>query len=297
VLFRSLLYVVACVILWRSCRTLSHRGITVALVAAGSPAFFFLVAYAQLSALALALFTAAWVALRRDRHLFAGLALGSLVYKPQLGIAVGVVFLCARDWRVIAGAIVAAAAQLGVALAYAGPAVMRSYAHTLAHLNDNIALVQEKQHLLQSLAAFFRLLVPWPAVAFAAYVIVAAVVLAAVWAFWTSGAPLELRYSLLLVATVLVSPHFYVYDLIVLTPAGFLLTNWAIEQSTIRWRTPLVVCLGLLYVAPLVGAFTARTLGVQPTVLVLTVLGISIVAAARTSKELTSGRQTLATAS
>src|SRR5262249_30350057 len=163
---------------------------------------------------ALGLFTAAFVALRQGRSIVAGMAIGSLVYKPQLGMAIGLVFLFAGEWRIVAGAIASAAAQIAVGLAWAGTAVMRSYVHTITHLTDNIVLVQEKRHLLQSLGSFFELLLPWPRLVLPAYLASALLVLVLAWLVWRSDAPLELRYSMLLLATPLVSPHFYVSDLL-----------------------------------------------------------------------------------
>src|SRR5439155_17457550 len=41
--------------------------------------------------------------------------------------------------------------------------------------------------------------------------------------------PLALRYSVLLIVTVLVNPHLYVYDLVILMPAFLLLWDWSEE--------------------------------------------------------------------
>jgi hypothetical protein len=264
------LCVLCSVTLWRACERLHHDAPAVIAMAVGAPVYFFLACYAQLSAVGLALFTLGWLALDRGRPVLAGIALGTLAYKPQLGLAAAVVLLAAAEWPVVGGAVAAAAAQLGVAWLYAGTAVMRGYAHTIMHLGDHITLVEEKRHLLQSLSSFFDLLLPWPRVAIALYVVSTIAALAWTWRIWTSGAPLPLRYSALLVATVLVSPHFYVYDLVILVPAGFFLANAAVDAG--HARRPLVACLVLLYVAPLAGAAMAKTFRVQPTAPLLCVL-------------------------
>ena len=41
-----------------------------------------------------------------------GLALGSLIFKPQLGLAAAVIFVITLRWRVIAGALLASGAQM-----------------------------------------------------------------------------------------------------------------------------------------------------------------------------------------
>jgi hypothetical protein len=162
-----------------------------------------------------------------------------------------------------------------VAVAYAGTGAMRSYIGTLSHLNQNIALVEEKRHLLLSLSAFFDVLLPAPRLALAAYVAFALLVWAAAWRVWKSAAPLGLRYSMLLVATALTSPHFYVYDLLILTPAMFLTADWLLRQESSHGRI-LFSCVALLYIVPLVGPVTARTLHIQTATPLMGVLSFAI---------------------
>ena len=81
---------------------------------------------------------------------------------------------------------------------------------------------------------------------------------------------------MVLPATVLVSPHFYVYDLLIVVPAGFLLTNWLMREPAVAYRSTLSTCLVLLYVAPLAGAVMAKTIHVQPTTVIVCVLAAVI---------------------
>ncbi len=97
---------------------------------------------------------------------------------------------------------------------------------------------------MHSLHAFWAMLIPWPYVAFTLYVVSAMIVLALTVRYWRSAAPLGLRFSALLVATVLVSPHLTVYDLVILVPAFLLLADWSIAHH----QQAVVVSLGsLLY--------------------------------------------------
>ena len=66
---------------------------------------------------------------------------------------------------------------------------------------------------------------------------------------------LPLRYSTLLLASVLVAPHLTVYDLVILAPAFILLADWLIGQpvtSSTRWLGTLLY---LVYMLPLLGLF------------------------------------------
>ena len=86
-------------------------------------------------------FTLAYLALRSNQPLLAGLAIGSLIFKPQLGLAAAVVFVFAREWRVVAGAVVAGSIQLAAAWMLYGSEVMRTYFHALMHLGEVLPLL------------------------------------------------------------------------------------------------------------------------------------------------------------
>jgi alpha-1,2-mannosyltransferase len=271
-----ILYSLCCVVLWKSCPALREHVDTVTLLALGSPFMFFLMGYAQLSAVGLAIFTVAFVALEQDRPIMAGAALGSLIYKPQLCLAMGAIFLLSGEWRIVSAALAFAAGQIAVAWTYAGTAVMRMYVHTLVHLNDNIVLVQQKSHLLHSLWSFFGLILP-PPWSVAASLVTAVPLFIAAWLVWKTHAPLALRYSMLLLTNVLISPHFYIYDLMILTPIFFVLTDWAIQRTNGRERTVVLICLGMLYFAPLVGGIAALKIHFQPTVPIMLGLAFCLV--------------------
>jgi hypothetical protein len=84
---------------------------------------------------------------------------------------------------------------------------------------------------MDSLRAFWSLLLPWPQVALALYGLSAAAVLALMVRCWSGRLPLELRFSALLLATILVAPHLTVYDLVILAPAFLLLADGTAASS------------------------------------------------------------------
>jgi hypothetical protein len=79
--------------------------------------------------------------------------------------------------------------------------------------------------------SFWLLLLPWPTVALFLLVLVFLdrVLLIAV-ASWKSRGDLALRFSALVLAGVLVNPHLFVYDLLVLAPAMLLLAHVAQQR-------------------------------------------------------------------
>ncbi len=255
----AVIYALCCYAIWRTCPMLRvHRGTTF-LLAAAYPAFVHLIVWGQNPALALLCFTLAYLALRSERPFLAGLALGCLVFKPQLAAVAVAVFLLTGQLRVIAGILLAAGAQLSIGWLYYGASAMKDYARHLLHVGKVYPLLEPRPYHVHSLRAFWAMLMPWPSVAFAFYAATGLLVLAIAVQCWKSPAPLSLRYSALLLSTVLVSPHLTVYDLVILAPAFLLLAGWVLANG----GQPRVYTVGLLlyfcYVVPLTVPITQWT--------------------------------------
>ena len=230
-LLNTLIYGACCYLVWKECSNLRTESRTVLIAALAFPGFFHLIAWGQTSALALLCFALAFFGLSKNRPYLAGLAIGSLIFKPQLGLAAAVIFLLAREWKLIAGAVLATLAQVGVGWLYYGTPVMKEYLRALIHIRDVLPMLEPRPYQMHSLRAFWSLLIPWTSPAFVLYVVTAVALLAVTARCWRSNAPIGLRYSALLLATVLVAPHLTVYDLLILAPAFLLLTDWAVRTS------------------------------------------------------------------
>jgi Glycosyltransferase family 87 len=252
-LLNCALYFACCYALWRACPKLQPYPRTVLLLAAAFPGFFSLVAFGQTSGPALALFTLAFLALRSKRNFLAGLAIGSLIYKPQLGLAAAVVFLLAAEWRVLGGAVAAAAAQISFAWAWFGNAVMKQYFNSLLRTSQTLPFIEPRLYQLHSLRGFWLLLLPSRTAATVLYALSAMTVLGLAVLCWRSRASLAPRYAALLIATALAAPHFMVYDLVILAPAFLLLGSWVLQdgQATVMpVRVLLYLCYGLPLLEP-----------------------------------------------
>ena len=105
------------------------------------------------------------------------------------------------------------------------------------------------------------MLLPWNHVAFGIYVLTTVLVLWLTIDIWRRGdsVPLQVRYSALLLATVLVAPHLTVYDLVILAPAILLLADWILSQSVNQRTHRLGTLLYLVYALPLIGPFSRWT--------------------------------------
>ncbi|MGB8582892.1 MAG: glycosyltransferase family 87 protein [Candidatus Sulfotelmatobacter sp.] len=254
----ALIYGLCCYSVWCVCPNLRNHGFTVLILALAFPAFWHLIAWGQTSALALALFVLAFFALREQHEFLAGLAFGCLIFKPQLGLAIAIVFLITLRWKTIAGALLSAVAELIVAWLYYGSAPLRQWSHILLNIPSVLPLLEPKPYQTHCLRTFWTMLIPWPEASFALYVVTALVVAGFTVAFWRSRLPLSLKYSALLLSTVLLAPHLTVYDLVILAPAFLLLSDWLITQ--IDGNTSLVkILLYLGFALPLLGPFARWT--------------------------------------
>ena len=264
------IYGVCCYILWRACPNLREYPGTVVILAAAFPAFFHLIAWGQTSALALACFTLMFFLLRDQREFLAGLVLGCLIFKPQLGLAAAIVFVSIRAWKIVLGAAISAVGELSVGVLYYGIEPFRYWIRTLWNVPTMLPLLEPKLYQTHSLRTFWSLVVPWPGLAFGLYVLSSAVVLGLTIVTWTrrQAVPLSLRYSALLFATVLVSPHLTVYDLVILAPAFILLGDWLVGQQSTSSTRQLGTFLYLAYMLPLLGPY-ARWTHVQLSVVAM----------------------------
>jgi hypothetical protein len=263
-------YGFCCYSIWRGCPNLRERGGTVALLAVAFPAFFHLIAWGQTSAIALACFTLMFLLLRDRREFLAGLALGCLIFKPQLGLAAAIVFVSLGAWKTVLGAAISATAQLSLGVLYYGMEPMRHWLLMLQNVRAMLPLLEPKLYQTHSLRTFWSMLVAWSGLSLALYVISAAVVIGLTIAVWKRGhaVPLALRFSALLLASVLVAPHLTVYDLVILAPAFILLADWLIGQPVTSSTWWLGTLLYLVYMLPLVGPF-ARWTHVQLSVVAM----------------------------
>jgi alpha-1,2-mannosyltransferase len=264
-------YAVSVWLVWRECDALRGHGRLVALLAVASPLFLTLFRYAQLSAVSLLIWSIALVALRRLRPLAAGLAIGCLAFKPQLGIVVGIVLLATRQWRVVAGAGIAAVAQLGIGWLAGGTDAMAAYFKVLWRLLLNPSLVQLYPSEVHSLRGFFQLLLPWPPVVALCSMIGLVVAVVVAVRSWSSPAPLTVRWALLVLLTVLASPHLVAYDLILLTVPLLVFADWCARNVDHPLQPRVALLLVLIYLAPFSGNL-ARVIHVQLSVVVMAIL-------------------------
>jgi hypothetical protein len=258
-IFTAVVYGICCYTIWRACPNLREHGTTVFIMAAAFPAFFHLITWGQTAAVALACFTFTFFLLRNRREFLAGVVLGCVIFKPQLGLAAAMVFLATRAWKTVAGAALSAVGQLSLGILYYGFEPFRQWIRILWNVGTVLPLLEPKPYQTHSLRTFWSMLVPWHELALGLYFVSAAAVLGLTIACWrrSETVPLALRFSAMLFATVLVAPHLTVYDLVILAPAFILLADWLMSQPSTPSTRRLGTLLYFVYMLPLLGPLAA----------------------------------------
>jgi hypothetical protein len=258
----SVLVYCACVyFVWKTSASLQQHGRLVAIGAIAYPPLFHFLVRGQLSAAILVCVTAAYFAFLARRNFLAGIFLGLLVFKPQLLVAIPIVLLLAGAWRALAGLTVSAIAQLGFARLYFGSSVMRAYVDMLLHSARQPATTELRLSPVQmhSLHSFWEILVPWHSGVWALYLLSSLAVIAMGAAVWKSSSSLAVRFSALILAAVLVNPHIYIYDLLVLAVPLLLLADWVLNHAGHAFAPTVAVLLYLSFLLPLFGPLSRWT--------------------------------------
>jgi hypothetical protein len=209
-----------------------------------SPATAFTVAVGQNAFLTTSLLVGGFGLLGRA-PLRAGILLGCLSFKPQLWLLVPVALLAARQWRVLAAALVTAAVFALLSLAVFGWAPWEHWFGLILGRDPQFAdWLTAGRMYGQSMFAEAVLLGASHGLAQA---VQAAAMLAGallVWlAFTRPALPADMRLAVLLTATLLAAPHVSNYDAVMLTVAVALLLCRILRDGA-RWGDLIVVVLG-----------------------------------------------------
>ena len=237
------------------------------------PAAFVNLGHGQNGFLTAGLFGAALVTLPR-RPLLAGVLFGLLAYKPQFGVLIPFALLAGGQWRTFLAAGVTVIALAGAATLAFGPEVWHAFA---ASTETSRTLLLEQGNVgfekLQSVFAAVRM---WRGGISLAYVVQAAAsvitLFGVAWAWRTCG-DRDLKAALLIVATLLASPHVLDYDLTTLAPAiAFIIASR--KQSGFNDYD--VSALAMVWFAPLFARAIAGATGVPLGLIAVAMLYVLI---------------------
>jgi hypothetical protein len=258
------IYALIAYVVWRSRSALLPDRRFVAVAVAAFPPAWFLVIDGQVTIVPLIGLYLSWEGLKRGRPFLAGLASGLLTIKPQLGIILWVVFLLGGPWQAVAGSAVAGLVLVTVVIMTMGGQALSAYASTLLQLRSVEHLLEPdpwRMHSLRTLTNVLPDVLSTPI-----WGILAALVLLATLRFWRSTASVANKFSVVVLATVLVSPHMFVYDTTILVLPLILLGS-GVEEHRPSWRIQYWQVTYLLFAALLIP--TARWVALQASVFLM----------------------------
>ena len=251
---------------WRASRDALPDGTFVAMAAAAFPPFWSLVLHGHNTIVPLLGFFLGWRALARDRRFLAGLAFGLLFFKPQFGLVLAVFVICGREWAMLGGLAVAAGVQLAAVAAAFGLPVVLDYVRFMRVIAPVEYLIEPKPFELHSIRALTRL-VP-DGLGTILWLGASVVVVHRAWHFWRRVGDAGARVGVLVLATVLVSPHLFLYDATVLALTILLVGAWVerdpVGRTVAAQYWPLVCGLFAAFLLPF-----ARIFFVQVSVLLM----------------------------
>jgi hypothetical protein len=218
-------------------------------VAAAFPAVLINLGHGQNGFLTAGLLGAALVALPQQ-PLLSGILFGLLAYKPQFALLIPFALLAAGQWRTIISAATTVTVLVAAAYVLLGPDCWWLFAASTE--TSRKLLLEQGDVGFEKLQSAFAAIRMWGGGTSLAYLVQGAVTIATVvstaWV-WRSSAERNLKAALLMVATLLASPHVLDYDLMVLAPAmAFIVASsrvggfrdYEISLLTVAWLAPLL---------------------------------------------------------
>jgi hypothetical protein len=212
------------------------------------PAVFVNVTHGHNGFLTAALIGGALLALDR-RPLLAGVLIGCLSYKPQLGVLIPLVLAVTGRWRAFAAAGATVLALAGLSWVAFGSEVWVAFRQSLM-LTQRTILEDGTTGFfkMQSVFAALRLIGAPLSVAYAAQAVTTIGLAGAIVVLWRSAAAFELKAAGLLIASLLATPYVMDYDLVVLAPAIAFLSAHGAREGFAPWE---MLAMAALFVLPL----------------------------------------------
>jgi len=218
-------------------------------VGAAFPAIFVNLGHGQNGFLTAGLLGAALLSLQR-RPLLSGILFGLLAYKPQFGLLIPVALLAGGQWRATIAAGLTVVALMAVATLAFGTEIWWAFAASTE--TSRKVLLEQGDVGFEKLQSVFAAIRTWGGGVPLAYWAQGAASVAAIggvaW-LWRTSADRDLKAALLMIATLLASPHALDYDLTILGPAiaFFVASSWSngfrdfdISLLAAAWITPLL---------------------------------------------------------
>ena len=204
--------------------------------------------------------------------ILAGVLLGLLTFKPQLGLLIPVALVAARRWTVFVSAALTTIALIAVSSLYFGVETWRAY---LAFLPEFATVTRDVT------TGLFAYAMPTPfmsarilgldvTAAYQVQAVFSAAAVALVYLVFRKTDDLPLQLATIFTAVFLATPFAFAYDMTLLTVAVLLLLHRALARGfhagervilLLAWLAPIVTLAGNFVGVPVAPAVTAALLG------------------------------------
>ena len=211
-------------------------------VAAAAPAAWWSAFTVQTGFLTAALIGGVLVLLER-RKVAAGVVLGLLVIKPQLGVLFPVVLVAAGEWTALVSAMMTVVALIAASLILQGTETWVEFSRALVNGgNLNLVVGIGGWPRLESLYGFVRSVGGSARLAWTCHAAVAAMVSVAVcWLWRRRDISYSTRAAALSLAVFIVTPYLHGYDLVGLAIPSAFLVKGALESGSLRGERTVLV--------------------------------------------------------
>jgi hypothetical protein len=220
-------------------------------LACATPAVFINALCGQNGTLTAALMGAAILCLER-RPVMSGILIGLLSYKPQFGILFPVILIAGGYWRTLLTAGVTCIAGMLVSTLVFGAETMRAFLHYLP-ITSNEILVRGINgfNKLQTAYGLVRWLGFGNDIAWGVQTGLIYIIATAIFWLWRRDVPFALKAAALPVATLLVTPHLFMYDFPLLAVSFAFLYREREFDSLEFWSVGLAnLCMGAFLFLP-----------------------------------------------
>lgn len=219
--------------------------------------------------------------LLEKRPYLAGFLFGLMAYKPQYGVLIPLALLAGGGhWRTILSAAGTVLAMTVASCALFGPETWQAFFDS-AKLTQGVVLEQGSAgwERIQSLFSAVRLLGGSIGLAYTLQAIYAAAAAAAVIWIWRSRAGMALKSAALVTATMMITPYFFDYDLVILALPIAWMAATGLRDGFLPWEKTTLLAVWLL---PLLSRALAQYLHTPIAPLMVAALLLAILRRART---------------
>ena len=246
------------------------------------PAVFINLGHGHNGFLTAALIGAALASLDR-RPLLAGVLIGLIAYKPQLGILFPLVLAATGRWRSFAAAAATVAALAAITTLAFGASVWDAFLASTHFTRITVLEAGETGwHKIQSVFSLVRMWGGPVALAYAAQSAVTVMLAAALVWLWRAPVEFSLKAAALIIASLLATPYSLDYDMTALAPAIAFLAVHGLHHGFAPYEK---TALAALWIAPLVARSIAQAILVPVGVLTMAaMLGLVLYRAAQETR-------------